>query len=147
MNHYLAIDPGEKRTGWATFAENGDPIGMGVITGDADDFMDWLEELDPQPKEIIFEGYWINPTISHGFSEALTIQLIGMIRRYAKKQEIKLHKQRNTDLKVALRHAGFYGTYYHVTGPKRGQRIKHVDDQISAFAHGKYWLIKNGVIK
>lgn len=140
---YLSIDPGQNTTGWAAFDERGDELGFGDIGGGPDKFMDWLESLVPPPKEIIYEGYAISPTINHGFSEAVTIQLIGMIKRFATKHNIILHKQRNTELKVALRMAGFYALYYTASGKKK----KHVDDKVSAYAHGVYFLTKAGVRK
>lgn len=140
---YLSIDPGQNTTGWAAFNERGNEIGFGDVRGGPDRFMDWLESLVPQPKEIIYEAYAISPTINHGFSEAVTIQLIGMIKRHAVKHKITLHKQRNTQLKVALRMAGFYSMYYGANGKLK----KHVDDKVSAYAHGIYFLTKRGIRK
>jgi hypothetical protein len=144
MDYYLAIDPGEKRVGWASFKEDGTETGMGTIIGDPDTFMDWLESLDPAPKEIIYENYRVNPTINHGFSKVVTIQLIGMIKRYAKHREIVLHEQDNTRLPIGLRYIGMFGMYYDVRTKKR---TKHVDDQISAYAHGVYYLQTQGIRK
>lgn len=142
--HYLSIDPGEKISGWAAFRENGTDIIFGEVRGGPDAFMDWLEGLDPAPKEIIFEEYRINPAIGHGFSEAVTIQVIGMIKRYAKKAEIPWHAQSNQFLNIGLRQVGMYDVYYErVRGKER--RKKHVDDQISAYAHGVYYLVKKGI--
>jgi len=140
--HYLAIDPGEKRTGWASFDEQGNELGLGTIVGDPDTFMDWLEALDPAPKEIIYENYRVNPTINHGFSKVVTVQLIGMIKRYAKTRDIPLHEQDNTRLSFGLRFIGMYGMYY-----KGRKKVKHVDDQISAYAHGVYYLQTHGIRK
>lgn len=141
--HFLSIDPGEKTSGWAAFDSEGKELDFGDVTGGPDKFMDWLEGLVPQPKEIIYEAYRVSPTINHGFSEVGTIQLIGMIKRHATKHKIILHKQRNTDLKIALKFAGFYTMYYDVKGKKK----KHVDDKISAYAHGVYYLQKIGLRK
>lgn len=140
---YLSIDPGERTTGWAAFREDGTDIDFGKVRGTLDDFMDWLEGLRNPPKHIIYENYMVNPTISHGFSKVPTIQLIGMIKRYAKKAGIELHEQRNVILKVALRHVGFYNIYY----DSKGKKKKHVDDAVSAYAHGVYWLQKNKIRK
>lgn len=140
---FLAIDPGEKSTGWAAFKENGDDIAIGRITEGPDNFMDWLESLDPAPSEIIYENYRVSPTINHGFSKVITAQLIGMIKRFAKKSKIPLHEQSNTVLKVGLKYIGCYRMYYN----SRGQKTKHVDDQISALAHGVYFLQKKGIRK
>lgn len=140
---YLSIDPGEKTTGWASFNKKGEEIQFGKITGGPDAFMDWLESLVPQPREIIYENYRISPTISHGFSKVVTAQLIGMIKRHATKYRIKIHEQPNTVLKIGLKYVGFYGTYY----DSKGKKIKHVDDQISAYAHGVYFLQTRGIRK
>lgn len=135
---YLVIDPGEKRTGWAKFDENGETIGFGAILG-IDNFMDWLEDQE-KPGELIFENYRVNPGISHAWSKVKTIELIGLIRRYCTKNSIKYTEQRNTDLSIGLRYLGMYEVYF------RGRkRIKHVDDEISALAHGVYYLVKNNI--
>lgn len=139
--HYLALDPGEKRQGWAKFNEEGTTIGFGKITGDLDNFMDWLEGLDPPPKVIIYENYRVNPTIKHGFSKVPTVQLIGMIKRFAKKAKIEIHEQNNGVLPIGLRYAGFFDRYYHANGKKK----KHVDDEHAALAHGIYYLVKNKI--
>lgn len=140
---YLSIDPGEKTTGWAAFDEQGNELAFSKITGGPDEFMDWLESLIPVPSEIIYENYRVSPTINHGFSKVVTIQLIGMIKRYARKHRIPLHEQPNTVLKIGLKFAGFYKLYY----DGKGKKLKHVDDQISAFAHGVYYLQKKGIRK
>lgn len=142
MMHYLSIDPGEKTTGWAKFDETGKEIEFGKVTGGPDNFMDWLEGLSDPPAEIIYENYRISPTVNHGFSKVVTIQLIGMIKRYANKHKIKLHEQPNTVLKIGLKYIGMYEIYYPPGKPK-----KHVDDQISAYAHGVYYLQKKGIRK
>lgn len=141
--HYMSIDPGERNTGWAAFDRAGQELGFGDIRGGPDRFMDWLESVVPTPAEIIYEGYAVSPTVGHGFSEVVTIQLIGMIKRFANKNKITLHKQRNTELKVALRMVGFYSMYYDASGKKK----KHVDDKVSAYAHGVYFLTKRGIRK
>jgi hypothetical protein len=141
--YYLSIDPGEKTTGWAAFDKEGKELEFGSITGGPDAFMDWLDSLLPVPQEIIYENYRINPAISHGFSKVVTIQLIGMIKRYAHTRKIPLHEQPNTVLKIGLKFIGFYTVYY----DKKGNKKKHVDDQISAFAHGVYYLQKKGIRK
>jgi hypothetical protein len=141
--HFLSIDPGEKTTGWAAFDAAGQELEFGKVTGGPEGFMDWLENLVPKPAEIIYENYRINPTINHGFSKVVTIQLIGMIKRFAHTNKILLHEQPNTVLKIGLKYAGFYSTYY----DSKGKKKKHVDDQISAYAHGVYYLQKKGIRK
>ena len=141
--YWLSIDPGEKTTGWAQFTKDGELIEFGDIRTGPDGFMDWLESLIPQPGEIIYENYRVSPTISHGFSKVVTVQLIGMIKRFARKNKIPLHEQPNTVLKIGLKFAGFYTMYYGSDGKKK----KHVDDKISAYAHGVYFLQKRGIRK
>lgn len=141
--HYLSIDPGEKTTGWAAFDSEGSELEFGKITGGVNAFMDWLDSLVPKPSEIIYENYRVSPTINHGFSKVVTIQLIGMIKRYAHTNKILLHEQPNTVLKIGLKYAGFYPLYYDSQGKKK----KHVDDEVSAYAHGVYYLQKKGIRK
>lgn len=139
--HFLAIDPGEKRQGWATFTEDGEPITCGKIEGDLDNFMDWLEGLDPAPKEIIYENYRVSPSVKHNFSKVPTIQLIGMIKRFAKKAKIPLHEQNNGCLPIGIRYIGMFEMYYNPDGTKK----KHVDDQFAALAHGTYYMVKEKI--
>lgn len=139
--HYLTIDPGEKNVGWASFNIDGKTLGFGIIKG-MDEFMDWLED-GPEPKEIVFEGYRLLPGRNRNFSKVRTIELIGLIKRYChKRPDIKLTEQRNTDLGIGLRYIGMYSTYY-----QGRKNIKHVDDGISALAHGEYYLVKNKIKK
>lgn len=137
---YLAIDPGEKRTGWARFDESGATTGFGHVDG-IDEFLDWLDD-QPKPKVLIMEDYRVNPGISHAFSRVRTVECIGGIKRYCRKNGVKLSEQRNLVLPIGLRYLGMYEVYYRGT-----KKIKHVDDEISALAHGTYYLVKNGIIK
>jgi hypothetical protein len=141
--YYLSIDPGEKTTGWAAFDSQGQELSFGDIGGGPERFMDWLESLVPKPSEIIYENYRVSPTINHGFSKVVTIQLIGMIKRYAHTNKILLHEQPNTVLKIGLKYAGFYSLYYGADGKQK----KHVDDKVSAYAHGIYFLQRRGIRK
>lgn len=141
--YWLSLDPGERNVGWAAFDKEGNELGFGEVRGGLDPFMAWLEGLDPVPSEIIYENYRINPTIGHGFSKGLTIQSIGMIKSYAHRHKIPLHEQPNTVLKIGLKYIGCYSMYY----DGRGKKIKHVDDRISAFAHGVYYLQSHKIRK
>lgn len=137
---YLSIDPGEKRSGWARFNELGEVTGFGHKDG-IDEFLDWLED-QPPPKVCILEIYRVNPGISHAFSKVRTIEVIGGVKRWCRKNNVTLVEQRNTDLSIGLRYIGMYEVYY-----KGRKRIKHVDDEISALAHGEYYLVKNKIKK
>lgn len=140
MYHYLSIDPGEKNVGWAKFDEKGDTIGLGKIRG-MDEFLDWLE-ADDKPKRVIFENYRVNPAVGHAFSKVRTVELIGNIKRYCYKNNIPFAEQRNTDLPTGLRLIGMYEVYY-----KNRKRIKHVDDDVSALAHGVFYLTQKNIRK
>lgn len=137
---YLAIDPGEKKTGWARFGEDGETTGFGTIDG-IDEFLDWLDD-QPKPRVVIMEDYRVSPTISHAFSKVRTIEVIGGVKRYCRKNNITLVEQRNLVLPIGLRYLGMYEVYY-----KGRKKVKHVDDEISALAHGEYYLVSTKVKK
>lgn len=136
--YYLAIDPGEKNVGFAQFNDNGETLAFSSIKG-MDEFMDWLE-AGPEPSVIIFENYRLMPGRNKNFSKVRTIELIGHIKRYCyKRPHIKLIEQRNSDLSIGLRYLGMYSVYY---DPRTRKSKKHVDDAISALAHGAYYLVR-----
>lgn len=137
---YLAIDPGEKRTGWARFDQNGETIGLGHVDG-IDEFLDWLED-QPAPKVLIMEEWRNNPGVPQAFSRVRTVECIGGVKRFCRKNGIELVLQRNTVLPIGLRYIGMYQVYY--SGKKK---IKHVDDEISALAHGTYYLVSKKIKK
>lgn len=133
--YYLAIDPGQTNTGWASFDEQGAIIEMGVIRGQ-DEFLDWLEEQDL--KEAIIEQYRNRGGFTNSFSTMPTSQHIGAISRILRKKRIPIHFQDPSPaLSIGLRFLGMHTTY----------RGKHVPDQISAAAHGTYYLRKAGIQK
>ena len=141
--YYLAIDPGGT-CGWAAFDEAGILIGMGKIKGH-DEFLDWLE--DQTPKEYIVERYRNRiggrGAAVHAFSENNTSQVIGAIKRVAKKRGIIVNLQDpSPGLSFGLRFLGIYTKYYSGT-----KNIKHVPDDISALAHGTYFLRRAGIQK
>lgn len=131
-NKYLAIDPGFT-SGYATFDENGKMTAFGQIAN-PDDMMDWIEELRPEPDVIILEDYVIRKNVSHAGSRAPTIQLIGMIKRYAKKKAIKVVLQMSHAKNIGYKFAGLVPTKNH-----------DQSHQYDAIAHGCYYLQKNGI--
>ena len=139
---YLAIDPGGT-TGWARFNETGDTTGFGKIKGH-DAFLDWLEEVQGV-QVCILENYKVGRSggsqFTHSFGDVPTLQLIGAIKRVAKKQGWELVEQSPNDMYMGLRHIGLWSQY-------RGSgKALHVPDDQSALAHGVYYLIKIGVRK
>jgi hypothetical protein len=137
---YIAFDPGgstsRRSVGYAGFDERGEPTGLqGKLT--FDELFDFLETLDKQPlKVIIYEGYTVSPYVRHGGQKILTIQAIGAIKAYAKRKGIKLEEQRNTVLPVAHKYAGI-----------KQDNKKHLDDWVSAYLHGHYWLVTRNIAK
>lgn len=130
--HYLAIDPG-KTTGWAAFDEHGECQGMGKIQG-VDKFLDWLEEQEF--KELILEVYRNRPGWINSWSEGPTQQHIGAITRIQRKKKAKLHKREAANLPIACKIAGVPYS-----------RDRHLDDQMSAFAHGVHFLVERNIRK
>lgn len=137
---YLAVDPGERNIGWARFDETGELTGIGTFRS-IDEFADWLD-MQPPPKTIIVEGYWVNPNKHKSWSKATTVECIGILKRWGRKHSCNLVEQRNTILSIGLRYLGMYDVYY--TGRKL---TKHIDDEIAALAHGEYYLVSQGIKK
>lgn len=136
---YLAIDPGDS-TGWATFNyDTGETLGFGKIKGH-DAFLDWLEEIEGI-KTIILENYKVGRSggsqFTHSFSDVPTLQLIGAIRRVAKKRHWTIVEQTPNDMYMGLRYLGLWS---HYRGP--GKAKIHVPDDQAALAHGVYYLVK-----
>lgn len=134
---YLAIDPGSKNTGWAKWDEHGTILGAGVISGQ-DKFLDWLEDLVFQAEILtaIIEQYRNRGGAINNMSTMPTSQHIGAITRVLRKQRIPIEFQDPSPaLSIGLRflrvHAAYVG--------------KHVPDNISATAHGEYWLRAKGI--
>ncbi len=131
--NYIAIDPGDN-IGWATFDEQGKFIAFGEIKGH-DNFLDWLEEQEGCITFIV-ESYRARPGATNSWSRLPTIQLIGAIKRIAKKKKIKVVEQDPSPaLSIGLRFIKMHTTY----------RGKHVPDRVSALAHGVYYLKIAGI--
>lgn len=131
---YLSIDPGKKNTGYAWFTDNGIPIENKSIS-DQNKFMDWLEAEDVSACElIIMETYRNRGGRANDWSSNETSQLIGMIKRFAYKNNIKIEDSESANLYIGLRFLNLYEKY--------GKRGQHVPDGLSALAHGVYVLQK-----
>lgn len=131
---YLAIDPG-KRTGYARFDAQGTPIECRAIQG-VDNFLDWLEEQETEV--VVIERYRSRPGAINAWSDGPTQQLIGAIKRIARKSEWQIVEQDPSPaLAIGLRYIGMATAY----------KGKHVPDEISALAHGEYYLVSKGIKK
>jgi hypothetical protein len=138
---YLAIDPGEKYNGWATFSDTGDLIEFGTVEG-ADPFTDWLENFPIEKlRQVIVEDYRIGQVrggygaAKHQGSRALTVGTIGRIESWVYRNRLApIVKQANNIKTVGYMWAG-------IEVPKS----KAMTHQTDAFVHGVYWLQKNGI--
>lgn len=138
----LSVDPG-KHTGWAAwdFWEGGigkpELIRMGV-TPTIEDFFDLLlEDLWGDLSWIVYEDYKIRPRElnhkwGHEWSGAPALHVIGGIEFYARQRAIQQKAQPASILPVGC---GFIGYNY--------RKGVHVPNNVSAIAHGAYWLVKN----
>jgi len=87
---FLSIDPGKKNTGYAWFDKEGIPIENKAIS-DQNKFMDWLEAEDVSACAlIIIETYRNRGGRANDWSSNETSQIIGMIKRFAYKNNIKI---------------------------------------------------------
>lgn len=134
---YISLDPGEKRIGWAGFGKDGLPIKYGVFR-DEDEMLDWLEGEEIHPQVIIVESYRSRPGAINAWSRLPTVQQIGAIKRVARKKRIPIVEQDpNPCLVMGLRFLGIFKLYQN----------KHVPDEISALAHGTYYMRKQRIQK
>jgi len=131
---YIAIDPG-KHTGWATFDKEGKLLNLGMFN-DEDKFLDWLEEQDA--KVYVIEQYRNRGGFVNSWSDMPTSQHIGAIKRIGRKKKVEMVMQEPSPcLTQGLKFLGVWTQY----------KDKHVPDQISALAHGTYYLRKNRILK
>lgn len=134
MIQYLAIDPGDT-TGWAGFDECGELVTLGQVSDD--EFNTWISEaISPQMSAVICEDYVImqHKAMAHSWKPANTSQKIGAIEFVCHRDGINLVKQRNT----------IKSTGYQWGGLKK-PTDKRIEHQYDAFAHGIYYLQKNGI--
>lgn len=132
---YLAIDPGQTNTGWASFNAEGEFLEWGIIKGQ-DKFLDWFEEQSPG--FVIIERYRNRGGFVNSFSDMPTSKHIGAIERVCRKKKIPFTLQDPSPaLAIGLRFLNLHTIYVG----------KHVPDNVSALAHGTYYLRKNKVLK
>lgn len=130
---FIAVDPGSQRSGVALFDATGNPLGMEVIK-EVDPLLDWLEEQECEV--LILERYRNRPGAINAWSTGDTQQIIGAVKRIARKKGWAVVEQDPSPcLAIGLKYLGLGTTY----------KGKHVPDQISALAHGEYYLVKNKV--
>lgn len=130
---FIAVDPGTERSGVALFDATGSPMGMEVIKKE-DPLLDWLEEQECEV--LIIERYRNRPGAINAWSTGGVQQIIGAVKRIARKKGWTVVEQDPSPaLMIGLKYLGLGSTY----------KDKHVPDQISALAHGEYYLVKNRI--
>jgi hypothetical protein len=103
--------------------------------------MDFLED-GPVPTMIIYESYRNRPwEKANVWADNKTSQLIGMILRYAHKNDVELVSSEPANLYIGLRFLNLYAKY----AKRQGRARRHVPNHLSALAHGVYILQKRHI--
>lgn len=132
---FLAIDPGGKRTGWAYFGDDGKPISDGIV--DTENGYDKLRSLlnNMDPSTIIIEQFRIFPWKSQAQAWSLLkqVKVAGAVEMWAEDRKVEVIQQPSTVLDMGFRYQG-------LTKPS------HPKDNLSAKAHGVYYLTQRGLM-
>jgi hypothetical protein len=137
----LSIDPG-KHTGWAAW-ESGDGhptlLMMGVTETEKELYKLLSDILDSgfRYDQLVVEDYKIRPKeLTHGYAHqwnsGVALQVIGAVELYSTITNTPVHRQPASVLPVGC---GYIGYSY--------RKGIHVPNNVSAIAHGAYWLVKN----
>lgn len=134
----LSIDPG-KATGWAVWNYgSGQPsLSLMGVTKVHEEFYDVLMEFKFPFDQIVYEDYRIYPgKMKHGWSHEWNrppaLLIIGALELYARQRDTRMVSQPSSVLPVGC---GYIGYNY--------RKGIHVPNNVSAIAHGAYWLVKN----
>jgi hypothetical protein len=133
---FLAIDPGGKRTGWAYFSPTGEPISDGIVDTENSykALRNMLDNMDPET--IIIEEFRVFPWKSNAqrWSVMKQVKVAGAVEMWAEVKEVEVIQQPSTALGMGFRYQG-------LTMPS------HPKDNLSARAHGVYYLTQRGMIQ
>lgn len=99
-----------------------------------DEFLDLVEAWPTAPQYVIYEEYRVYASVNHTGSKVLTIQIIGSIKRTARRLKIRAIEVRADVKKIAAMWSG-------VKIPKG-----HMPHWMAAFLVGYWHLHKEGVI-
>lgn len=88
------------------------------------------------PQKIIVEQWAFSPGKTQGGNKMVSSQVIGMVKLFARLIDAEVVMQDPRILKVSALHTG-------TPIPKSG----HFDDDISAYLHGHYYFVVNGILK
>lgn len=132
---YISFDPG-KITGVVTWDEQGNVLAYHQFDeSQLDEFLDLVEAWPAPPVCFIFEEYRVYGSVNHTGSKVPTIQVVGVIKRTARKLRISAHEVRADVKKVASLWSG-------VKIPKG-----HMPHWMAAYLVGYWHLHKNKIIK
>lgn len=140
--HFLSIDPGKGATrsiGVVSWNEPPEvhPTMMTQFTKDQFDI--YMDELEKDrlnlPKVIIYEGYIVYAGRPHVGSRVETVQLIGQIKDFARRNGIRLVEQDAKILGIAQKWSG-------IPIPSNHNKSHWA----SALNHGFYYLRKNNIV-
>lgn len=127
--YYISVDPG-LNTGWAKWNEDGEIMSYGKLK--QEEFFNWFETQ--RFKWLIIEIYRNRPGATNAWSKGETQQHIGVCKRHANKIGARVVEQDPSPcLAIGLRFLGLHDMY----------QGKHVPDEISAMAHGEYYMRKH----
>jgi hypothetical protein len=137
MIKYVSWDPGQT-TGMVHWNEKGEPINVKELKGD-EALDEALDELEPatEIETFIIEEYRVygSKAIAHVGSKVLTAQVIGNLKAWARRHNIKVVEQRSDIKNIAAK--------WSQTKIPKG----HMPDWMAAYLHGYYYLHNKGLIR
>lgn len=129
----ISVDPGGARIGIAFWGENGDLFHKHIWL--FEDVIDNLMEINEPITTVVVESYR-NRGVEKRGSSLMTVQVIGMMKLFAKQQGAAYWEQNPDILRVSAAHTG-------TEIPAKG----HIRDDISAYLHGHYFFVTKGILK
>lgn len=148
----VAIDGG-KRVGYCLFTWDGKEVERGVI--EFDHFFNWFfidqgydlcfaapirSSTVHRINQLVVEGFRHNPNVNQGGSLHWASQVEGGVKMLGRVSGVPVKVQYSAILPVSMMHAG-----YDPPKTKTGKK-KHLPDQDSAFLHGHYFLVGQGIL-
>lgn len=132
----LAVDPG-KSTGWCVFKEGVlRDTGICRSVEEFDEKIDHLEEEYGKPDLLVVEHFYLfkHKAQQQSGSTFEAVQVIGMLKRQARKWGAEFVTQNSSILPIAVKWS------------KVAMPSNHKNSHwISAYNHGIYYLVKNGM--
>lgn len=137
---YISFDPGTT-TGVVQWNEKGEPLAFHHLSEEElDEFLDLVEAWPDRPRAIIYEEYRVYGALAaaHTGSKVHTIQVIGSIKRTARKLKCLIYEVRADVKKIAALWSGVSWDF---------KSKRHMPHWLAAYLVGYWQLHKNGVIR